>query len=337
MAADAECLAPWRETCGGAMESCDRGQNRSELHPGAGSGVRFGGIIPALITPYQHDGEVHERSLVRIVREAMDAGVDGFYVGGSTGEAFLLTYRERTRLFEIVVDEVAGACPVICHVGAVGTREAVELGLHARSCGADAVSAVPPFYYAFSLDEIKAHYIAIADAVELPLILYNFPALTGVTLDSATVGQLFAHPWISGIKHTSPDLYQLERMKSAHPGLSILNGHDEVFLASLALGADGAIGSTYNFMADVFIRMRRLYECGDTAGAYSLQQRANRIISTLQQVGVFRGIKHILEGRGIECGGCRAPFRTLTESERRAIDEVMQEAMSPSDREPRDG
>lgn len=281
------------------------------------------GIIPALITPYQKDGTIHESSLRELVRRQLATGVNGFYVGGSTAEAFLLTYGERTRLFEVVVDEVNGAVPVLCHVGDISTDKARSLGTAAHQAGADVISAVPPFYYGFSLDEIKRYYIDIVEAVDLPLILYNFPAFTGITIDLHTAGELFRDERIIGIKHTSSDLYQLERMRAADSELSILNGHDETYLAGKMFGADGAVGSTFNFMAKHFLSMSELVDQGSIQQAEELQHRANTIIEVLQQVGVFPGIKHILEASGIECGGCRKPFRSLTDDEKQLLQPVI--------------
>lgn len=282
------------------------------------------GIIPALITPYRKDGTIHEGSLRKLVRRQITTGVNGFYVGGSTAEAFLLSYNERAHLFEVVVNEVNGVVPVICHVGDISTDKAINLGTAAHQAGADAISAVPPFYYGFSLDEIKRYYIDIVEAVDLSLILYNFPAFTGITIDLHTAGELFRDERIIGIKHTSSDLYQLERMRAADSELSILIGHDETFLAGKMFGANGAVGSTFNFMARHFLAMSEFVDAGKIEEARELQHRANTIIDVLQKVGVFRGIKYILESSGIECGACRKPFRPLTNDEKQTLHPVIE-------------
>ena len=278
------------------------------------------GILPALVTPYDSNGKIYEQSLVDIIDVNLNKGVDGFYACGSTGEAFLLSTKERKLAASIVVQHVAGRVPVVVHVGSIQTDVAVDLAKHAAEIGADAVSAIPPFYYQFSLEEIKAYYRDIAYATSLPLILYNFPAFSGVSLDQKTAGDLFADGKVIGIKHTSQDLFQLERMKSESPDIIVLNGHDEVFLSALAAGADGAIGSTYNFMADIFIEIRRLYKTGDMDKALHLQRRANTVISVLGEVGVFNGVKHLLSASGISCGTCRRPFIALTPEQKTRLE-----------------
>lgn len=282
----------------------------------------IGGIIPALITPYDPSGAVNEAGLRKLVARLLDQGVGGFYVGGSTGEAFLLTVDERRRIIEIVVNEVGGRVPVIYHVGSISTAEAVALARHGANVGADAISAIPPFYYKFSFAEIKAHYFELADATDLPFIVYNFPAFSGVDLDTARAGELFVHPKIVGIKHTSKDLYMLERMKSVFADISVLNGHDEVLLSALVAGADGAVGSTYNVMADKYVSLVRAFESGDLARARQLQSEANEIIATLIEVGVYQGLKYLLERTGVPVGECRKPFASLSDEGKRKLDAV---------------
>ena len=282
----------------------------------------IGGIIPALITPYDRSGAVNEAGLRKLVARLLDQGVGGFYVGGSTGEAFLLTVEERRRIIEIVVNEVGGRVPVIYHVGSISTDEAVALARHGANVGADGISAIPPFYYKFSFAEIKAHYFELADATDLPFIVYNFPAFSGVELDTARAGELFAHARIVGIKHTSKDLYMLERMKSVFTDVRVLNGHDEVLLSSLVAGADGAVGSTYNVMADKYVSLVRAFESGDLTRARQLQSEANEVIATLIEVGVYQGLKYLLERTGVPVGECRKPFGSLSDEGKRKLDAV---------------
>ncbi len=278
------------------------------------------GILPALVTPYDSAGRIHQRSLADLIDVNLKKGVDGFYACGSTAEAFLLSTEERKRAASMIVEHVAGRVPVVVHVGSIQTDVAVDLARHAATIGADAVSAIPPFYYQFSLAEIKRYYRDIADAASLPLILYNFPAFSGVTLDQKVAGDLLSSEQVIGIKHTSLDLFQLERMKSESPGIIVLNGHDEIFLSSLAAGADGAVGSTYNFMAEVFIEIRRLYTKGDMEKALEFQRRANTVIAVLSEVGVYNGVKHLLSASGIPCGTCRRPFIELSPEQKSRLE-----------------
>jgi N-acetylneuraminate lyase len=281
------------------------------------------GIIPALITPYTADGRINEDSLEKIISLNMKKGVSGFYVCGSTAEAFLLSLEERKRVLEVVTSCVDGKASVIAHIGCISTDEAIELGMHAEKAGADAVSSIPPFYYKFSPEEIRGHYRKIADKVSLPIILYNFPAATGCSLTGADSRDLLADPHVIGVKHTSYNLYELERMKQLNNELIVLNGHDEVYLGGLAMGADGAIGSTYNFMAEKFIMMNQHFGNGELQAAQKLQSEANNIIDVLVEVGLLAGIKYILGLQGIECGHCRSPFKRLPDTGKAKLDEVL--------------
>ena len=281
------------------------------------------GIFPALLTPFDSKGRVDEENLRRLVSTNIGRGVDGFYVCGSTGEAFLLKPEERKRILETVVSEVAGRVSIICHIGAIGTDSTIELGKHAEAAGADAVSSIPPFYYKFSAAEVVGFYRDIADAVGLPVIPYNFPALSGVTLTGDLIRQLRENSRIIGVKFTSNDLFQLERMKKDDPTLIVYNGFDELFLAGLAMGADGAIGSTFNFMPEKFIGIRERVGAGDIVGARAFQEKANEVIQVLLGTGKpLNAHKFILGLQGIPCGECRRPFLPLTDIDKANLEKV---------------
>jgi N-acetylneuraminate lyase len=280
----------------------------------------FKGIFPALVTPFKKDGSINIDSLKKLVRMNLEKEVDGFYIGGSTGEAFLLSMEERKQLIDIVVDEVKGKCTLIAHIGCVATDHAVELAKHAENAGVDAISSVPPFYYKFSFDEIKSYYFDIVEKVNLPMIVYNFPALSGVVLTTENICEFAKDTRFIGIKHTSMDLFQLERIKKENPSFLVFNGHDEVFLGGLAMGADGAIGSTFNFMSEKFIKIKKLFDAGKLNEAYQIQTEANGIINVLLKTGVIPGTKYILGRMGIDCGDCRRPFRQLSNNDKIMLD-----------------
>ncbi len=280
------------------------------------------GIYPALITPFDKQGAVNHQALRELVRLNLAKGVDGFYVGGSTAEAFMLSLEERKAILATVAEAAADRAAIIYHIGCIHTDHAAELGKFAATVGVDAISSVPPFYYKFSFQEIRDYYNDLIDQTGLPMIVYNIPAFSGVNFSIANIRELTANPRVIGIKHTSYDLFQLEQMKKIDPRLTIFNGHDEVFLAGLAMGADGAIGSTYNFMAEKFVAINRLYAAGQIQAAQQLQIEANQVINLLIEVGVFQGIKYILSLMGIDCGECRKPFRQLNEAEQGRLAEL---------------
>ena len=170
----------------------------------------------------------------------------------------------------------------------------------------------------------------LADRIALPLLVYNFPKRVGSALGTTQLLQLLAHPNIVGIKHTSQDLYQLEQIKHARPDAIIFNGFDEMFLGGLAMGADGAIGTTYNFMGALFVRMREQFVSGEVAAALTLQRTANRVIDALVEVGVLEGTKRILALLGYDCGPCRKPLLPLAPAAMARIDACVREVLLPA-------
>ena len=277
---------------------------------------KTGGIYPALLTPFDADGKIYAPALRQLVRWNMEKGVDGFYVGGSTAEAFLLTEEERKLVYRIVAEEVSGKVDLIAHIGAISTAEAIRYGQVAKELGYHAVSAIAPFYYKFGFEQIKKHYFDIVHALDMPMIIYNFPNFSGVNLTVEQVGQFFADSRFIGIKHTSNDFFALEQFKTKFPERLVFNGYDEMFLAGLVMGADGGIGSTYNFMAEKFIRIRNLFESHRIAEAQQVQKEANEIIKALCQVGVMEGEKEVLCQLGFDFGNARAPFSVLSEEQK---------------------
>jgi N-acetylneuraminate lyase len=283
----------------------------------------LGGIFSALITPFKPDGALDLEMLAPLAEFELAQGLHGFYVGGSTGEAFLQTAVERKAVLVAFAKAVKGRAKLIAHVGAISTDEAIDIGRAAADAGYDAVSAIPPFYYDFSAAEVLAHYRALAEATPLPLIVYNFPAKSARPLTTPDLLALLEHPKIVGVKHTSQNLYQLERLKSAAPHAVVYNGYDEMFVGGFAMGADGAIGTTFNVMGRLFVRIFDALKAGDLPGALALQSRANAVIDVLIEVGVFPGTKAMLKILGLDCGPCRRPFAALTPAQQARIEAIV--------------
>lgn len=277
------------------------------------------GIFPALLTPFTKENKINEKALQKLVQMNIDKGVNGFYVGGSTAEAFLLSMDERKYILDIVAQEAKGKCAIISHIGCISTDQAVELGEHSKKVGVDAISSITPFYYNFSFSEIKSYYYDIVNSVNLPMIIYNFPAFSGVTLNSDNVKEFLCDQRFIGVKHTSSDFFSLERFKQIHKNVLVYNGFDEMFMAGLAMGADGGIGSTYNFMAEKFIKIKNLFDEGRVEEAREVQTKANNIIKVLAKVGVMPGEKEILNMMGLDFGECRRPFKRINEEEKELI------------------
>ena len=283
---------------------------------------KFHGVFPALLTPFTEQGKVNDKAITDLVAFNVAKGVDGFYVGGSTGEGLLLTVDERKQLFAAAAKANAGRTTMIAHVGTICTEHAIELARCAQDLGYDAISAVAPYYYSFGYDAVKGYYNDIADSVDLPMILYNFPAANGFGLTKERAEDFFRNPKFIGIKHTNADLFMLQQFKSMACDPIVYNGFDEMFVAGLSMGADGGIGSTYNFMAERFIDIYDKFRAGDIAGAQARQIAVNEIISELIRYGVFAMEKQVLTEMGIDMGVCRKPFLPLSDEGKQAAKKI---------------
>ena len=281
--------------------------------------TKLQGIYPALLTPFDSTGKLNTKALEKLVDYNLQKGVEGFYVGGSTAEAFLLSEQERNTVYEVVANVAGGKCNLFAHVGCISTEQAIAFAKTAEKLNYTAISAIAPFYYKFSFAQIKKHYYDIVNAVDLPMLIYNFPNFSGVNLSVEQVAEFFCDERFIGIKHTSNDYFALEQFKSNFPDRVVYNGFDEMFLSGLSMGADGGIGSTYNFMANKFVKIRELFGENRIAEAQEIQREANRIITVLCKIGVMQAEKEVLNQLGFDFGVCRHPFGEPTDEQKALI------------------
>ena len=267
------------------------------------------GIMPALMTAFDDNGIDTERVGQLVKKQASD-GVHGFYVGGSSGEMVLCSTEERKKLLETVMDN-RGELAVVAHVGCLSTKDTVELSKHAKSCAADAVSSVTPLYYKYSFAEVKNYYRRIAEASELPVIIYNIPGLTGTAYGYDQLCELLEIEGVQGMKFTSSDFFLLNRLVNTYPDKVFYNGSDEMLLSGLAAGAQGGIGTTYNFMPDLMVRIYSLAGENKMDEARAVQSVANKAIATVLRNGVLPACKHLISLYGVPYGECREPFMPL--------------------------
>ena len=284
--------------------------------------MKLGGIVPALVTPYDGEGKVNYEMLKKLVEVLLEDGADGFYVTGSTGECFLLSEEERIKITATVAESVNGRVPIVTHVGMIGAAQAAKLAKEAERAGATAVSSVPPFYYNFKLEELVRYYTAISDATTLPVMVYNIPRYSGVIINADNLGEIKKSCRVEGIKYTDSNLYELERIRTRYPEMTVMFGQDESFLYALPVGVNGAIGSTYNFMLKKFKRIWNAYHEGRLEEAEKIQHEACRIIDALLQVRDITAVKYLLGRKGIVCGDCRSPFSPITEAQKQLLDGI---------------
>ncbi len=277
------------------------------------------GVIPAMLTPFDESEKLDLTRTRALTAELLHQGVNGLYLTGSTGEGFLCDADERKAFVETVVDEVKGRVPVIVHVGAISTRTSQELARHAAQAGADAVSSVPPIYWKFSNDEIAAYYADVVQAAGLPMIVYNIALAGLVSFDM--MKRLGAIEGVEGIKYTSATLYDVFRIKEAlGQDFAVFSGSDELAVSGLSFGADGIIGSTYNVLAPLFLKLHDFMAKNDVDSAREMQKLANRFIFTLLSHNLMPALKATLTLGGKADGGfCRRPFARLNDEQIKAL------------------
>ena len=275
------------------------------------------GIFSALLTSFDEKGNINENGVRQIIRHNIDKmKVDGLYVGGSTGENFLISTEEKKRIFKIAKEEAKDHIKLIAQVGSLNINESIELAKYVTDLGYDAISAVTPFYYKFSFEEIKDYYNTIINSVDNYLIIYSIPFLTGVNISVEQFGQLFENERIIGVKFTAADFYLLERLRKAYPEHLIFAGFDEMMLPATVLNVDGAIGSTFNVNG---IRARQIFELakqGKIDEAFKIQNITNDLITDILGNGLYSTLKYLLQLQGIDAGYCKKPMSVITEAQK---------------------
>jgi N-acetylneuraminate lyase len=267
------------------------------------------GVIPAMVTTFDENEEVDLTRGRALVHHLIEAGVNGLYITGSTGEGFLMTSEERKAFTEAVIDEVKGRIPVIVHIGDIGTKKSIDLAKHARKAGADAISSVPPFYYKFDGDDIFNYYKDISESVNIPMIVYNI-GLAGL-MSNALVKRIASVENVKGLKFTGREHDDMCALKQElGPDFMIYSGCDEMATQGLLAGADGLIGSTYNLMPDTAIEIYKLAQTGDYRAAFEIQKIATKLIHYIVQWDFFPIMKNLITASGVDAGYSRKPFAT---------------------------
>lgn len=275
------------------------------------------GIFPATVTPYDKSGTFDPVAMRKVIGHQLRAGVHGFYLCGGTGEGLLLKREEHRAVVETVIDEVGGKVPVISHVGAFQTDGALGRAEDARNAGVDAISALPPaYFYTPDEKEIVHYYRKLAEAAALPLLIYNIPARTGVTMTTKLYEDLLNIDDIIGMKDSTGDLFAIGKFIAQRPEATLFNGEDTVLLGGLMAGACGGIGLTYNLMPRWFVQLWDAVQDGNMAEAAELQEKINKCISILLNFNLIAAAKQMMAWIGLECGVPRTPLRELEDDEK---------------------
>ena len=276
------------------------------------------GVIPAMITSFNKDESINKEGIRKTVNYLISAKVDGLYITGSTGETFLMSQEEKKQAIEIIVEEVNGRVPVIAHIGSIGTKITTELGQYAEKIGVDALSALPPFYYGFSNDEIFNYYQDISNSTNLPITVYNISHAHLMDVDM--LKRLASIKNVKGVKYTAPTHFNFSKIKKEiGNSFKIYSGMDEMSLSGLISGADGIIGSFYNLMPELFVDIYAKIKEENINEAKKIQEKINIIIMYALSKSGYPFIKMGLNWLDVDSGYVRKPFTTFVDKEIESI------------------
>lgn len=279
----------------------------------------FKGVIPAVLSVFDKNENLDEEGTRAFIRHLLSYDIGGLYLTGSTGETFLMDSEERMRQLEVVMEEVGDKVPVVVHVGAMSTRASIKLAQHAEKLGAAGISSVPPFYFKYSQDQIFHYYKDVAESTSLPMIVYNIPLAGMMTVDQ--IIRLSEIENVKGVKYTGTALYEVTQIKEGcKPGFQVYGGCDELGSSNIALGVDGIIGSFYNVIPDLYLRIWKAVKDSDIPAATALQAKAVHVIMEgIHSGSMMACMKVWLRGAGIPAGYARRPFSNFTEEEEQKL------------------
>lgn len=288
------------------------------------SKIKYIGIFPAFYACYDKNGEISPKAIKEYALHLINKGVQGLYVGGSSGECIYQSVEERKLVLEEVMKWAKGKITVIAHVAANNTKDSCELAAHAESLGVDAIAAIPPIYFHLPDYAIADYWNSIsASAPNTDFIIYNIPQLAGVALTPSCLKKMIENPRVVGVKNSSLPTMDIQTFKAiGGKDFIVFNGPDEQLAAGLAMGADGGIGGTYGVMPELYIEIKKCMDEGNVKRACNLELEANEIIRRLCSChgNMYAVIKEIIKLReGIDIGGVRSPLPALVEEDMTSV------------------
>lgn len=277
----------------------------------------FQGVICPILTPFDAKGAIDYKALEQLIEFLVSEGVPCLMVGGTTGEGLLLSVEERKQLAEAVVQCANKRTKIIAHVSCLSTKESIELTKHAQSLKVDGISAITPFFFSYSEEEVYRFYEAIAKtAPEVPVSLYCFPGNAKFEIKGSLIIRILQNlSNVKAIKSSNPDLIRLQEYVSVkNDDFSVLCGVDALALPALTLGACGQVSGNSNVFPQPFIKLYEFYQRGDVESATACQVTINRIRSVLKDsIAYFKAASEIC---GIPVGNPRLPIQPLNDSEK---------------------
>lgn len=276
---------------------------------------KYKGIIPAFYACYDEAGEISPERIKALAIHLYEKGVQGLYVGGSSGECIYQNLEERKATLKYVAESLKGQLTLIAHVGAPSTKESVELAKYAEELGYDALSAIPPIYFQLPECAIEKYWTEIMDSTDLPFIIYNIPQTTGYNLSINLLKKLLQNDKLIGVKNSSMPVMDIERFKAAaHEDFIVFNGPDEQYVSGRLIGADSGIGGTYGVMPELFLKAEEFVSAGNFSEARKIQHDINDIIMALCSLNgsMYSVIKEIYKLKGVNIGSVRGPLEPVS-------------------------
>jgi len=284
------------------------------------------GIIPAMVTPLDDNGNVNKVTLGKLTNHLINGGVHGLFVVGSTGEWYGLDINQKKMAFERVVEEANGRVPIYAGTGAITTKETVKLTKMAKDIGVNAVSILTPVFISPNQEELYNHYRMIANSVDIPILLYNNPGRTGINLSVDLVERLSKIDNIIGIKDSSGDMTLIgEFIRKTNDNFCVLAGRDTLILSTLIYGGKGAIAATANIVPKIVVKIYEEYIKGNIKEALKAQYDLAplRIAFSLGSFPVV--MKEGLKLMGIDVGRTLKPIEPMTEDNIIKLKKVLEE------------
>jgi len=269
---------------------------------------KINGVLTAIVTTFDREGAFDPVKQREQVRRQINAG-NGIFCGGTNGEFFVLNEQEKIAVTTTCVDEVNGRAPVVAHIGEISTRETIRLGKQIAHLGVDAVSAITPWFVPLKQQELIDHYQRVADALSVPLFLYNIPARTGNALQPETVRTLAAHPNIIGIKDSAGSYESLSGFLQATAdceGFEVLNGPDSLIHQGFVDGCSASISGLANVAPEAINAIWARFSAGDIAGSHQAQENVTGLRTALYSIGFSpAAVKKAVSLQGFEVGESR--------------------------------
>jgi len=244
---------------------------------------KYHGVIPAFYACYDKEGNIGVEGVKALTRYFIEAGVQGVYVGGSSGECIYQGKEERKLVLETIMKEAQGRLTVIAHVACNNTADSMELAAHAESLGVDAIAAIPPIYFRLPEHAIAKYWNDISSAApNTDFVIYNIPQLAGVALTPSLYKEMLKNPRVIGVKNSSMPIQDIQTFKAiGGKDTIVFNGPDEQFIGGFMIGAEGGIGGTYGAMPKLFLKALECFKKGDYETARAIQYDVNDIITAL--------------------------------------------------------